>query len=234
MPPMQKPTTAGAARPRRLREREEIDRGLHVAQHLGIGEPAHPLAGVRDLVPCPSRDRDRARARRSPRARSGTRNPARAPRAPRRRGSSRGSRTGPHRDARSSRARRPAPARARVYSPAMSYEHELEVALAAAREAAAILRHHYARDTKSWDKSDDNPVTHGRSRVRSSHRAAAARGLPGRRAALRGDAERSRAPARIPASGSSIRWTGPRSSSSASPSSASRSRCASAGSRWSA
>ena len=29
---------AGAARARRLREREEIDRGLDVAQHLGIGE----------------------------------------------------------------------------------------------------------------------------------------------------------------------------------------------------
>jgi myo-inositol-1(or 4)-monophosphatase len=41
----------------------------------------------------------------------------------------------------------------------MSYEHELEVARAAAHEAAAILRHHYARDTKSWDKSKDNPVT---------------------------------------------------------------------------
>ena len=41
----------------------------------------------------------------------------------------------------------------------MSYEPELEVACAAAREAAAILRHHYARETKSWDKSEDNPVT---------------------------------------------------------------------------
>jgi len=41
----------------------------------------------------------------------------------------------------------------------MSFETELEVALAAAREAAAILRRHYSRETKSWDKSEDNPVT---------------------------------------------------------------------------
>jgi myo-inositol-1(or 4)-monophosphatase len=41
----------------------------------------------------------------------------------------------------------------------MSFEHELEVSLEAAREAAAILRHHYARDTGSWEKSKDNPVT---------------------------------------------------------------------------
>ena len=41
----------------------------------------------------------------------------------------------------------------------MTYERELEVARAAAREAAAILREHYARETKSWEKSDDNPVT---------------------------------------------------------------------------
>jgi myo-inositol-1(or 4)-monophosphatase len=41
----------------------------------------------------------------------------------------------------------------------MSFEHELEVALAAAREAAAILLRHYERGAKSWDKSEDNPVT---------------------------------------------------------------------------
>ena len=41
----------------------------------------------------------------------------------------------------------------------MPFEPELEVALAAAREAAAILRQHYARETKSWEKSEDNPVT---------------------------------------------------------------------------
>jgi myo-inositol-1(or 4)-monophosphatase len=41
----------------------------------------------------------------------------------------------------------------------MAYEPELEVAREAAREAAAILREHYARETKSWEKSDDNPVT---------------------------------------------------------------------------
>jgi myo-inositol-1(or 4)-monophosphatase len=41
----------------------------------------------------------------------------------------------------------------------MSYERELETAQAAAREAAAILREHYARETQSWEKSEDNPVT---------------------------------------------------------------------------
>ena len=41
----------------------------------------------------------------------------------------------------------------------MSYERELETALEAAREAAGILREHYQRDTKSWEKSEDNPVT---------------------------------------------------------------------------
>jgi myo-inositol-1(or 4)-monophosphatase len=41
----------------------------------------------------------------------------------------------------------------------MSFERELEVALAAAREAAAILRHHYQTGARSWEKSEDNPVT---------------------------------------------------------------------------
>ena len=41
----------------------------------------------------------------------------------------------------------------------MAYERELETAQTAAREAAAILREHYARETKSWEKSEDNPVT---------------------------------------------------------------------------
>lgn len=41
----------------------------------------------------------------------------------------------------------------------MLYEHELEVALAAAREAAAILLRHYERGTETWEKSEDNPVT---------------------------------------------------------------------------
>jgi myo-inositol-1(or 4)-monophosphatase len=41
----------------------------------------------------------------------------------------------------------------------MAYEPELEVAREAAREAATILREHYAREIKSWEKSDDNPVT---------------------------------------------------------------------------
>jgi myo-inositol-1(or 4)-monophosphatase len=41
----------------------------------------------------------------------------------------------------------------------MAYERELEVALEAAREAGSILLHHYHRDTPSWEKSEDNPVT---------------------------------------------------------------------------
>jgi myo-inositol-1(or 4)-monophosphatase len=41
----------------------------------------------------------------------------------------------------------------------MPFERELETALSAAREAAAILREHYARDIQSWEKSEDNPVT---------------------------------------------------------------------------
>jgi len=41
----------------------------------------------------------------------------------------------------------------------MPFERELEVARTAAREAAAILREHYACDIKSWEKSEDNPVT---------------------------------------------------------------------------
>lgn len=41
----------------------------------------------------------------------------------------------------------------------MSYERELEVALAAAREAGAILRHHYERGTEAWEKAEDNPLT---------------------------------------------------------------------------
>jgi myo-inositol-1(or 4)-monophosphatase len=41
----------------------------------------------------------------------------------------------------------------------MPYERELEVALAAGREAAQILRRHYQQGAKSWEKSADNPVT---------------------------------------------------------------------------
>ena len=41
----------------------------------------------------------------------------------------------------------------------MAYERELEAALEAARKAGAILRRHYAGDRKSWEKSEDNPVT---------------------------------------------------------------------------
>lgn len=41
----------------------------------------------------------------------------------------------------------------------MAYEHELEVALAVAREAGEILLRHYDAGTQSWEKSEDNPVT---------------------------------------------------------------------------
>jgi myo-inositol-1(or 4)-monophosphatase len=41
----------------------------------------------------------------------------------------------------------------------MAFERELEVALAAAREAGDILRRHYETGTRVWEKSEDNPVT---------------------------------------------------------------------------
>ncbi|HXV36736.1 MAG TPA: 3'(2'),5'-bisphosphate nucleotidase CysQ [Myxococcota bacterium] len=41
----------------------------------------------------------------------------------------------------------------------MRYERELTVALSAAREAGEILRGHYERGTRAWEKSADNPVT---------------------------------------------------------------------------
>jgi len=41
----------------------------------------------------------------------------------------------------------------------MSYGYELDVALAAACEAALILRRHWHGHTESWEKSKDNPVT---------------------------------------------------------------------------
>ena len=41
----------------------------------------------------------------------------------------------------------------------MPFERELSIALEAAREAGAILRHHYEHGTKTWEKSEDNPVT---------------------------------------------------------------------------
>jgi myo-inositol-1(or 4)-monophosphatase len=40
-----------------------------------------------------------------------------------------------------------------------TYEHELEVALAAAREAGALLLRHYRAGAEAWEKSEDNPVT---------------------------------------------------------------------------
>jgi myo-inositol-1(or 4)-monophosphatase len=42
----------------------------------------------------------------------------------------------------------------------MPYEHELEVALEAARAAGAILHRYYSVGTEHWEKSHDNPVTH--------------------------------------------------------------------------
>jgi len=41
----------------------------------------------------------------------------------------------------------------------MAYERELEVSLAAAREAGDIVRHHYEAGTQVWEKGEDNPVT---------------------------------------------------------------------------
>jgi myo-inositol-1(or 4)-monophosphatase len=41
----------------------------------------------------------------------------------------------------------------------MAYEHELEVARDAAREAGEILLRHYEGGTRAWEKSEDNPVT---------------------------------------------------------------------------
>jgi myo-inositol-1(or 4)-monophosphatase len=41
----------------------------------------------------------------------------------------------------------------------MPYDRELEVALAAAREAGEILLRHYEGGTETWEKSEDNPVT---------------------------------------------------------------------------
>jgi myo-inositol-1(or 4)-monophosphatase len=41
----------------------------------------------------------------------------------------------------------------------MPYDRELEVALAAARAAGAVLRQHYERGTETWEKSEDNPLT---------------------------------------------------------------------------
>lgn len=39
------------------------------------------------------------------------------------------------------------------------YRHELDVALAAAREAGEILARHWQGATQSWEKAKDNPVT---------------------------------------------------------------------------
>jgi myo-inositol-1(or 4)-monophosphatase len=47
----------------------------------------------------------------------------------------------------------------RVYSPAMAYEDELRASLDAAYEAGEILRRHYEEGTRTWEKSEGNPVT---------------------------------------------------------------------------
>jgi myo-inositol-1(or 4)-monophosphatase len=41
----------------------------------------------------------------------------------------------------------------------MPYERELEVALAAARQAGAAVLRHYESNTGHWEKSEDNPLT---------------------------------------------------------------------------
>jgi len=41
----------------------------------------------------------------------------------------------------------------------MSYQRELEIALSAAREAGAAVRHYYETGTEAWEKSEDNPLT---------------------------------------------------------------------------
>lgn len=41
-----------------------------------------------------------------------------------------------------------------------AYQNELDVALKTAREAAAILLRHYDAPSESWEKADDNPLTH--------------------------------------------------------------------------
>lgn len=54
--------------------------------------------------------------------------------------------------------RRVAPVYSRVM-PDLPYSHELDVALEAASEAAAILARHAEGARESWEKSEDNPVT---------------------------------------------------------------------------
>ncbi len=44
--------------------------------------------------------------------------------------------------------------------PVGEFARELKVALTAASEAAAILMRHFAGPSESWEKSEDNPVTH--------------------------------------------------------------------------
>jgi myo-inositol-1(or 4)-monophosphatase len=47
-----------------------------------------------------------------------------------------------------------------VTSPDHEYRAELTAAIDAAHEAGRILLRHYAAPSKSWEKSEDNPVTH--------------------------------------------------------------------------
>jgi myo-inositol-1(or 4)-monophosphatase len=41
----------------------------------------------------------------------------------------------------------------------MAYERELEIARAAADEAAGIILHHYQQGAEAWEKKEDNPLT---------------------------------------------------------------------------
>jgi len=61
----------------------------------------------------------------------------------------------------------------------VSYQRELEIALAAAGEAGAILLRHWAAPPESWEKSEDNPVTHADLEADRAIRARLAAAFPG-------------------------------------------------------
>jgi len=61
----------------------------------------------------------------------------------------------------------------------VSYQRELEVALAAAAEAGAILLRHWAAPSESWEKSEDNPVTHADLEADRAIRARLSAAFPG-------------------------------------------------------
>ncbi|HTF33032.1 MAG TPA: 3'(2'),5'-bisphosphate nucleotidase CysQ [Myxococcota bacterium] len=62
--------------------------------------------------------------------------------------------------------------------PGGEFAHELEVALAAAGEAAAILLRHFSKPSESWEKSKDNPVTHADLEADRAIRARLCRAFP--------------------------------------------------------